>query len=337
VIALPQLYVLGGLFFAACAWLSGRDASDPQRLRAGAFWALLAVSFLFGDRIGDMGNGVVVLLLVILAASGLGGSGAATSTAQERQASAARHGDKLFLIALLIPVTALLGTFFAKQTHLGGMLIDPKQATIVSLVLGVLLALAVSALVLRPVAFLPGTTDERHVNALERSLVMPLREGRRLLSAVGWAAILPQMLASLGAVFLAAGVGTQVGRLFSAHLPLDTRFAAVAAYCIGMALFTALMGNAFAAFPVMTAAVGLPVIVHRFGGDAAVVCAIGMLSGFCGTLLTPMAANFNVVPANLLELPDRNAAFNGVIRAQLPTALPLLAVNIALMLVLAWR
>jgi uncharacterized membrane protein len=38
-----------------------------------------------------------------------------------------------------------------------------------------------------------------------------------------------------------------------------------------------------------------------------------------------------------LELPDRNAAFNGVIRAQLPTALPLLAVNIALMLVLAWR
>jgi uncharacterized membrane protein len=46
-----------------------------------------------------------------------------------------------------------------------------------------------------------------------------------------------------------------------------------------------------------------------------------MLSGFCGTLMTPMAANFNVVPANLLELPDRDAALNGVIRAQAPTAL----------------
>lgn len=31
-----------------------------------------------------------------------------------------------------------------------------------------------------------------------------------------------------------------------------------------------------------------------------------MLSGFCGTLMTPMAANFNIVPAALLELSDRN-------------------------------
>lgn len=336
-IGLPQLYLLGGVFFAACAWLSGRDASNPKRLSAGGFWALIAVSFLFGDRIGDMGNGGVVLLLVVLAATGLGTAGAATSSAEERKASAAHHGDKLFLIALVIPVTALLGTLLAKQTHMGGVLIDAKQATLVSLIAGVLIALAISALVLRPVAHVPGTTTERRVGAIERGVIMPLREGRRLLSAVGWAAILPQMLASLGAVFLAAGVGAQVGQLFSAHLPLDTHFAAVSAYCIGMALFTALMGNAFAAFPVMTAAVGLPVIVHRMGADPAVVCAIGMLSGFCGTLLTPMAANFNVVPANLLELPDRNAPFNGVIRAQLPTALALLAVNMALMLLLAWH
>ena len=104
-----------------------------------------------------------------------------------------------------------------------------------------------------------------------------------------------------------------------------------------MAFFTVLMGNAFAAFPVMTAAVGLPVLVQHFGGNAAVVCAIGMLSGFCGTLLTPMAANFNIVPANLLELPDRNDVLNAVIRTQAPTALPLLAVNILLMWWLAFR
>ena len=112
---------------------------------------------------------------------------------------------------------------------------------------------------------------------------------------------------------------------------------AVVVYCLGMALFTVIMGNAFAAFPVMTAAIGLPFVVVQFGGNPAIVCAIGMLAGFCGTLMTPMAANFNVVPANLLELPDRDAALNGVIRAQLPTALILLGINIALMYALAFR
>jgi uncharacterized membrane protein len=49
-----------------------------------------------------------------------------------------------------------------------------------------------------------------------------------------------------------------------------------------------------------------------------------MLAGFCGTLMTPMAANFNIVPAALLELKNQY----GVIKAQVATALPLLAVNI---------
>jgi len=100
-----------------------------------------------------------------------------------------------------------------------------------------------------------------------------------------------------------------------------------------MALFTAVMGNAFAAFPVMTAAIGLPLIVHKFGGSPAIMAAIGMLSGFCGTLTTPMAANFNIVPAALLELPDRN----GVIKVQIPTALMMLAINTALMEALVYR
>ena len=96
-----------------------------------------------------------------------------------------------------------------------------------------------------------------------------------------------------------------------------------------MALFTAIMGNAFAAFPVMTAGIGLPLIVMRFGGDPVIMSAIGMLSGFCGTLMTPMAANFNLVPVALLGLQDRYA----VIKAQLPTAITLLIVNTVLMYV----
>ncbi len=86
----------------------------------------------------------------------------------------------------------------------------------------------------------------------------------------------------------------------------------------------------------MTAAIGLPLIVQRLGGEPAVMAAIGMLSGFCGTLMTPMAANFNAVPASLLELPDRDAPVNGVIRAQIPTALLLLCANTLLMYLLAF-
>ncbi len=328
-IGLAHVYVLGGLFFAATAWFSGRDRTNPHRLRSAAFWALLAFAFLAGDRIGDLGNGLLVLGLVVLAALGMGQSAQRTSTPEQRRAAARRHGDRLFAVALVIPASAFAGTLLAKETRWGARLIDPSQATLVSLVLGVLLAIAVAQLWLRP--------DFRASEDDRPQRLVPLREGRRLVDAVGWAAILPQMLASLGVVFLASGVGTQVGHLFAEHLALHSRLAAVAAYCAGMALFTVLMGNAFAAFPVMTAAVGLPVLVRQLGGSPAVVCAIGMLSGFCGTLMTPMAANFNVVPANLLELPDREAPFNAVIRTQVPTAVPLLAVNVLLMWWLAFR
>ena len=156
--------------------------------------------------------------------------------------------------------------------------------------------------------------------------------GRRLMDAVGWAGILPQMLASLGAVFAIAGVGDVVGRLMAGVIPDGSRLAAVLAYGLGMALFTMAMGNAFAAFPVMAAAIGMPLLIHQYHGDPAIVAAIGMLAGFCGTLMTPMAANFNVVPAALLDLPDRNA----VVKAQVGTALPLLAINIALIYFLAF-
>jgi len=128
-------------------------------------------------------------------------------------------------------------------------------------------------------------------------------------------------------------VGQVVSALAGRWLPLGTPFAAVSAYTLGMALFTIVMGNAFAAFPVMTAGLGLPLVVQRFGGDVTVVAAIGMLSGFCGTLMTPMAANYNIVPAALLELPDEYA----VIRVQVPTGLLLLAANTVIMYLFVYR
>jgi len=317
-ITLQHAYIVGGFFFAALAVLSALDQENARRLRNALFWALLALSFWGGGFIGDLGNGVLALGLVALAAFGLGQGKPKTTTPEERRASAERRGNLLFLPALIIPAVALAGTLIVQHTEWGPRLIQDQHKTLIALVIGVLIAIGVIMLWLRP------------------PLLAPLQEGRRLMDSVGWAALLPQMLASLGAVFLAAGVGDQVGRLFAEYIPLDTRTIAVAAYCIGMALFTIIMGNAFAAFPVMTAAVGLPFVINALGGDPAPVCAIGMLAGFCGTLMTPMAANFNVVPANLLELPDRKLALNGVIRAQIPTAIPLLIANIVLMRLLAF-
>ena len=314
-IGLEALYLIGGAFFAAIAVLSARDATNPKRWKNTAFWGLFAVSFLFGSHLPDAVNGAVVIGMVLVAGfGGLGRGEPATTTPAERAQSAARLGNRLFLPALAIPATALTGTFVFKRPELAGV-VDPRQATLVSLILGVFAALAIALPMMRA---RPGVA---------------LQEGRRLLDTVGWAAVLPQMLAALGAVFAAAGVGEAIGQIASQWLPDGSRFAAVAAYTFGMAIFTMIMGNAFAAFPVMTAGIGLPLIVLRFGGDPAIVGAVGMLSGFCGTLMTPMAANFNVVPAALLELSDRN----GVIRAQIPTALLLLLANTALMYVLAFR
>jgi uncharacterized membrane protein len=152
-------------------------------------------------------------------------------------------------------------------------------------------------------------------------------EGRRLVDAMGWAAALPQALAALGGIFAAAGVGHMVAALATEAIPMTWPLTAIVVYTTGMALFTIIMGNAFAAFPVMTAGIGLPLIVGKFGGDPVIMSALGMLLGFCGTLLTPMAANFNIVPAAILELRDRNA----VIKVQAPTALLLLFANTVLM------
>ncbi|WP_294136655.1 DUF979 domain-containing protein [Sphingobium sp.] len=309
-ITLHWVYALAGAIFAAFALLGVADKSNTRARRTAAFWALLALSMWAGDALGDLGNGVLVLGLVGLAASGLGrGSGAVADAV--RQERAGRFGNGLFAVALVIPVTALVGTLLFKE--MPGW-VDGKQATLIALALGVLIALVVGCLWLRA------------------SPVVPLQQGRRLMDQVGWAAILPQMLASLGAVFALAGVGDAVGGLVSQAIPQGSLLGAVIAYGLGMALFTIVMGNAFAAFPVMTAAIGVPLLIRTYHGDPAIVCAIGMLAGFCGTLLTPMAANFNLVPAALLELKDKH----GVIRQQVGTALPLLAVNIALIYWLAF-
>jgi len=310
-ISLDYIYYIAGIFVAIIALLTFNDKGNPKRFLTGTFWGLYGISFLFGATINPMYMGILVIVMAIIA--GFGGVCMGKHdepTHEKRLTQSDKLGNWLFIPALLIPIITVIGTMGLKDVKIAGLaLLDKGNVTLVSLGVACVIAL-VAAMML---------TKETGIR--------PIKESRRLLDAIGWAAVLPQMLATLGALFAAAGVGQVVANLVSTAIPVDNRFMVVFAYTVGMALFTMIMGNAFAAFPVMTAGVGLPLIVKLHGGDPAIVAAIGMFSGYCGTLMTPMAANYNIVPAALLDLPDKNA----VIKAQVPTALLLLIVNVFLM------
>jgi uncharacterized membrane protein len=310
-INLHWLYVFAGAVFACFAIGSARDASNRKRWGNAAFWSLLTISLWFGEALGDVGNGVLVLLLVAIAGAHLLGRGSSeTTSGEERGRYSDRYGNRLFLPALLIPFTAFVGTLLFSYTPLEDTgIIDHKSVTLVLLGCGVLAALIVGYAWLRPPA----------LSAVD--------EGSRLANSIGWAMVLPQMLASLGVIFAAAGLGTTIGALVGAIIPHGSIFLAVLLYGFGMVVFTMIMGNAFAAFPVMIAAIGIPILIHADGGNPAVIGAVGMLTGFCGTLMTPMAANFNIVPAALLELKSQYA----VIRMQVATAIPLFIANILIL------
>lgn len=303
-------YVLGAmLLMVACMSLA--DRHNPKRWTSGLFWALYALIYLAGDQLSPVAAGVLMVVMALIAGFGgvaLGRHG--DRTQEERKSSAQRLGHRLLIPALIIPITTVIGSTLFKDVHLGGLLVlDPKNATLVSLGCGSLFAVATACWLTRSTP------------------LQAMRESRRLIDHLGWAVVLPHMLAVLGLLFTEAGMGKAVAHVVTSYINLDVRLVAVAVYCIGMALFTIIMGNGFAAFPVIAGGVGIPVLVGVYHANPAVMAAIGMFSAYCGTLMTPMAANFNIVPAALLELPDKNA----VVKIQVGTALPLLLANIALL------
>jgi uncharacterized membrane protein len=311
IFSLSNLYVLAGLLLAFVAVTTALDRQHPRRVGSALFWGFYALVFLAGDLLPPAAVGAGVIAMAVLAglrrvAPGL----QATPSLAEYVARARRLGNRLFLPALAIPVVAVIATLLGKQASIGGLLLlDKGNPTLAAVGLASIVAFALAC----------GLTRETPVQGL--------REARRLVDAIGWALVLPQMLATLGLVFSDAGVGKAVAWVATHYIAMDIRFVAVAVYVLGMALFTIIMGNGFAAFPIMTGGVGVPVLVGVFHANPASMAAIGMFSGYCGTLMTPMAANFNIVPAALLELPDKN----GVIRAQWPTAVSILVVNVFLL------
>lgn len=314
ILSIQYLFWLAGAILALTAVMTLADRQHPKRWTSGLFWGLFSLVFLIGDRLPPAWVGAGVLLMTVLAGCGAVGSGHhVTRPERETRASAGRLGNRLFIPALAIPVVTVIGSVLLKDVQIAGLpLLDPKNVTFVSLGLGALVALALACWLTRDTP------------------IQAMRESRRLTDALGWSLVLPQALAMLGLVFTDAGVGKAVAHLATAYVALDLRLVAVVVYVVGMAAFTVIMGNGFAAFPVMTGGIGVPVLVGVYHADPAVMAAIGMFSGYCGTLMTPMAANFNIVPAALLELDDKNA----VIKAQVPTALAVLACNVVLLYLL---
>ena len=311
IIRLDYFYYVLGAMLLAIAVMTLRDRHHPKRYSSALFWGLYAVVYLAGEALPPMAAGALMVVMALIAGFGgvaLGRHG--ERSPQERQSSAARLGHKLLLPALAIPVVTMIGSTLLKDVQFDGrFLLDQKNLTLASLGCGSLIAVAIAC-------------------ALTRATpVQALRESRRLVDHLGWAVVLPHMLAVLGLLFSEAGMGKAVAHVVTSYIDMDMKLVAVAVYCLGMALFTIIMGNGFAAFPVIAGGVGVPVLVGVFDANPAVMAAIGMFSAYCGTLMTPMAANFNIVPAALLELPDKNA----VIKAQVATAVPVLLANIALL------
>ncbi|MEI2404165.1 DUF979 domain-containing protein [Niallia taxi] len=316
-ITLDTLYYLLGIIVAFVAIRVAVDKTHPTRVGSAIFWGIFAITFLFGKQVPPLYVGYLVLIMVIVASIGkVTKSKEEEPDPVEREGHAVRLKNKIFIPAILIPLLTIVGTLTLGKIKFGSVqLVNPENVTLIALGLATIIAFVAAQRITRAKA------------------VVPINEGSRLLQAVGWAVILPQMLAALGGIFSKAGVGDVVSGIVGDLLPTNYAFVAVAAYCIGMLLFTMIMGNAFAAFAVITGGIGLPLIVQLHGGNPAIMAALGMFAGYCGTLMTPMAANFNIVPTMLLNLKDKNA----VIKAQVPIAIPVFIINMLLMYFLVYH
>lgn len=312
------LYMLMGSIFAGVSVFTASDPFHSQRIKGALFWSLNALLFLGGSWFPAFLCGLLVIGMVLLVATpgGIGQRQHQNNPHHCREQRANRYGNRIFLPLAAIPIITLAGTAIFKLSAIYGYpLLDVHHATLAALALGIGIAFILSLWVL-------------HV-----SPVHVIREGTHLYSAIGWTLILPQMLAALGAIFAKAGLGTPIAHYLQRGLPLMDPTVAVLTYGVGMALLAFIMGNALAAFPIMTVGVGIPFIVLHAHGNPAIMASLGMLCGFCGGLMSPMAANFNTLPATLLQLSARGE----VIRLQWPTALIMLFINIGLMWVLVYR
>lgn len=299
---LEIFYIIIGIMMLNTAVLTLRDKNHKAKIGTSLFWALLGIIFIFGPYIPSVVVGGILVVIAVLTLTKQVKPGTVKALDEKfGEEQAKKLGLKVFVPSLVIALAAL---GIAQFTAISGTA-----------------AIGVAAVIAAIVTFVI-------TKAKPRVLV---EESDRMLQSVGAVSILPQLLAALGALFTAAGVGDVISSGISGILPQGNIFIGVTAYCVGMALFTIIMGNAFAAFSVITVGIGIPFVFAQ-GANVAIAGALALTAGYCGTLLTPMAANFNIMPAALLEIEDKNA----IIKQQAPVALILLAIHILLMYFLAF-
>lgn len=299
---LQIFYMMLGLYMGLTMVFTLKDKNHKTRIGTSLFWGILSVVFMFGDYIPSQIVGALVIVIAVLSATKQINIGTLKQLDETfATLKAEKLGLKIFIPSLSIAIIAML---IASFTDFSGTVAIGISSTL-TLVLTFVITKA------KPKEF--------------------LEDSNRMYQSMGSFVILPQLLASLGVLFTAAGVGDKISAIISGVIPTGNVLVGVIAYCVGMAVFTAIMGNAFAAFSVITVGVGLPFVFAQ-GGDPVVCSVLALTAGYCGTLLTPMAANFNMLPAALLELKDKNA----VIKAQAPIAIILLVTHIFLMYTLGF-
>ena len=299
---LEVVYIVMGLITIYTGVKNACDKENPSRTVTAIFWCALGIVLAFGRWIPAVVDGILVIVMTLPAILGkvkIGKSETPTEESVDKKYQSI--GMKIFAPALSIGVFAILFAIFL-----------PDLGAIVGIGAGIIVSIVLL------MAFSKDNTPK-----------VFLQDSERLLSTVGPLSMLPMLLASLGAVFTAAGVGEVISEIVGNVIPKGNVNVGIIVFAVGMALFTMIMGNAFAAITVMTVGIGAPFVL-QYGADPVVIGMLALTCGYCGTLCTPMAANFNIVPVAMLDMKNRF----GVIKNQVVPAVILLIVQIIYMIIL---
>ena len=298
------IYIIIGLLCINCGVKNLKDKENSEPVGTFIFWAVLGVVIALGRWLPALVSGILVVVMCLPAIFKKVKKGAVSAaTKAETEAAYEKIGMKIFAPTLSIGVMAVICAI----TGLGIGL---------SALNGVAIGVLVSIILLM-------------IMNKENKPSTFLNDSERMLSTVGPLSMLPMLLACLGTIFTKAGVGDVISDIVSHIVPEGNVNAGIVVYAIGMMLFTMIMGNAYAAITVMTVGIGYPFVLAH-GANPVVIGMLALTCGFCGTLCTPMAANFNTVPVALLDMKKPM----GVIKNQVPVAIIMLVVQIVIMIML---
>ena len=301
-IGLNVVWVIIGLITIYAGIKNLLDKENPSRVGTAVFWCSFGIVCGFGSWLPAKVSGALVLIMClppIFKKVKIGKTDNPTKEHTEQQFK--KIGMKIFVPAFSVAVCSL---FFALFSNMSSMV-----AITVGVIVAMILLMAFDAEQNKPAVF--------------------LNDSERFLGITGPLSMLPQLLGCLGGVFTAAGVGDVIAQLVEKIVPKGNVNIGIIVYAIGMVLFTMIMGNAFAAITVMTVGIGAPFVL-AYGANPVVIGMIALTCGYCGTLLTPMAANFNILPVAILNMKDRW----GAIKNQVLVAIFMLVFQICYMIVL---